>query len=84
MILSFGHDKKFQASLCDRTVVSTKRSKTVSPRVDGEGAEEDDCGAGHHRQEGGEQGRAGEDTRDILITQAPAMPDYSVSFEYLC
>ena len=80
MILSFGLDKTFLASLCKRTVVLTKRSKAVSPRVDGEGAEEDNCGAGHHRQEGGAQGRAGHKGH----TRTTAMLVYSVSFEYLC
>ena len=80
MILVIGLDKTFLARLCNRTVVLTNRSKTVSPRVDGEGAEEDDCGAGHHLQEEGEQGRAGHKGH----TRAPAMPVYSVSFEYLC
>ena len=60
MILAFGLDKTFLARLLDGTVVLTKRSKTVLQEVHGEGVEGDDCGAGHHRQEGGEPGRAGQ------------------------
>ena len=47
-----------------------KKSKTVLPEVHAEGVEGDDSGAGHHRQEGGEPGKAGLKGH----TQAPAIP----------
>ena len=59
MILSFGLDKTFLASTYNWKAVLTKSSKTVLPEVHGKGVEEDDCGAGHRSQEGGEPGRAG-------------------------
>ena len=63
MISSFGLDKTFLASLFNGTAVLTKRSKFVLQEVHGEwvdcGLWTVDCGAGHHRQEGGEPGRAG-------------------------